>query len=157
MEFDPHITVATVVKQGDKYLFVEELALGEQVINQPAGHVDGFETLEQAALRETFEETAWRVKMEGVIGMYAYTSPKNGVTYYRVNFFASPIEQDPDARLDTEIIRTLWLNRAELLERKSQLRSPLVVKAIDDYEQRGALPLDIIHEIHPEGWINSSF
>ena len=45
----PHATVATIVEQDGKFLMVEEIALGEQVINQPAGHIEPGETVVDAA------------------------------------------------------------------------------------------------------------
>ena len=58
----PHATVATIVEQEGKFLMVEEIALGEQVINQPAGHMEAGETVVEAAVRETLEETGWHVE-----------------------------------------------------------------------------------------------
>ena len=55
--FQAHITVATVVEQDGRLLFVRETQNGETVINQPAGHAEFGEDLMQAAYRETLEET----------------------------------------------------------------------------------------------------
>ncbi|WMR35883.1 NUDIX domain-containing protein, partial [Metapseudomonas otitidis] len=57
MTWQPHITVATVVEDQGRFLLVEEEADGRAVLNQPAGHLEADETLPQAALRETLEET----------------------------------------------------------------------------------------------------
>ena len=58
MRFTPHLTVATIVEDNGRFLMVEELADGQAVFNQPAGHLEADESLIQAALRETLEETA---------------------------------------------------------------------------------------------------
>ncbi len=55
---------------------VEELKRGRMVLNQPAGHLDPNETLTEAAVRETLEETGWDVEPTGVLGIYLYTAPK---------------------------------------------------------------------------------
>ncbi|WP_017132370.1 NUDIX domain-containing protein, partial [Pseudomonas agarici] len=86
MEWQPHITVATVVEDNGRFLLVEELQNGQVVFNQPAGHLDPDESLSEAAIRETLEETGWDVELTGVIGIYLYTAPSNGVTYQRVCF-----------------------------------------------------------------------
>lgn len=75
MSWQPHITVATIVEHEGKFLFVEEFKANQHVFNQPAGHLEPFETLRQAALRETLEETAWEVELTGVVGIYLYTAP----------------------------------------------------------------------------------
>ena len=70
-DWQPHVTVATVVFDGARYLLVEERdkTTGKPVFNQPAGHLEARETLFQAALRETREETGWEVMLEGVVGV----------------------------------------------------------------------------------------
>jgi ADP-ribose pyrophosphatase YjhB (NUDIX family) len=54
----PHITVATIVERAGKFLMVKEKSGGRLVYNQPAGHVELNESLLDAAIRETLEETA---------------------------------------------------------------------------------------------------
>jgi len=58
-----HLTVATVVEKDGQFLMVKETKSGQQVINQPAGHVEPGEDILQAALRETMEETGWEVSI----------------------------------------------------------------------------------------------
>ena len=45
MAWVPHITVASIIKQDDKYLFVEEYVQNNLVINQPAGHLEENESI----------------------------------------------------------------------------------------------------------------
>ena len=59
MDWQPHITVATVVEDHGRFLLVEEMAEGRAVFNQPAGHLEANESLTEAALRETLEETTY--------------------------------------------------------------------------------------------------
>lgn len=133
MTWHPHITVATVVEDQGRFLFVEEFKAGQHVFNQPAGHLEPNETLQQAALRETLEETAWDVELTGVVGIYLYTAPSNGVTYQRICFAARPVQHHPQRALDSDITRALWMTRAELLAEPQRWRSELVPRCIDDY------------------------
>ena len=57
--WQPDVTVATVAVREGKLLCVEERVNGHTVINQPAGHLEPDESLVDAALRETSEETGW--------------------------------------------------------------------------------------------------
>lgn len=155
MTWDPHVTVAAVVEKDGKYLIVEEKSEGRVVFNQPAGHVDGNETLEQATLREVREETCWEVTLKSLIGLYVYTSPNNGVTYYRICYAAEPVREIPDAELDKDIIRAIWMTEEEIRAAGDKLRSPMVLKSLDDFKHRPHIPLDFVYELHPNGWLNS--
>src|SRR5437868_2269831 len=86
-----------------------------------------------AAIPETLEETGWDVELTGVIGIYLYTAPSNGVTYQRVCFAGKPLQHHPDYQLDDGIIGPRWLTRDELLEQRSYWRSELIIQCIDDY------------------------
>lgn len=43
--YKPNVTVACVINCDDKYLMVEELIDGKLTYNQPAGHLEAFESL----------------------------------------------------------------------------------------------------------------
>jgi len=144
MSWTPHVTVATIIEHDGRFLFVYEEADGKQVYNQPAGHLDPDETLCEAALRETLEETGWTVKLTGVVGVNLYTAPSNGITYMRTTFIAEPISHDPNRPLDTGIISAVWLTYDELLARKDQLRSPMTLEIIDDYRSGRRFPLEVV-------------
>ncbi|MDE3735209.1 MULTISPECIES: NUDIX hydrolase [Pseudomonas] len=144
MSWQPHITVATIIEDQGRFLLVEELAGGHAVLNQPAGHLEADETLLEAAIRETFEETGWEVELTAVTGIYLYTAPSNGVTYQRVCFAAKPLRHHPDHPLDEGIIGPRWLTRDELLTNKDRWRSHLVLRCIDDYLEGERFPLSLI-------------
>ncbi len=141
-----HLTVATVVPKDDRFLVVREMVNGREVINQPAGHVEPGETLQQAALRETLEETGWQVALTGLLGLTHYTSPRNGKTYYRVSFVANPLSRDTGAVLDAEIVAAEWLP-LEVIENSPNLRSPMVISDIRKYLSKSIYPIDFIYNI----------
>lgn len=146
MTWQPHITVATIVEHEGKFLFVEEFKANQHVFNQPAGHLEPNETLPQAALRETLEETAWEVELTGVVGIYLYTAPSNGVTYQRVCFAARPVRHHADLALDSDIVRAVWLTRDELLADPTRWRSELVPRCLDDYLKGPLHSLDLLRD-----------
>ncbi|WP_285961882.1 NUDIX hydrolase [Pseudomonas tohonis] len=146
MRFTPHVTVATLVEDQGRFLMVEEISDGRAVLNQPAGHLEADESLIQAALRETLEETGWEVELTAVTGIYLYTAPSNGVTYQRVCFAARPLHHRPEHELDTGIIGPRWLTRDELLAHREQWRSPLIIRCIDDYLAGERFPLSLIRD-----------
>ena len=141
----PHLTVATVVEHNGRFLMVEERPNGstKTVFNQPAGHVEINESITDAALRETLEETGWDVELTGVLGIYRYVAPSNGVTYQRVCFSARPLQHHPERELDDGIIQAHWLC-VEELRSMDNLRSVLVLQSVDDFLQGERYPLSLI-------------
>lgn len=146
MQWSPHVTVATVVEKEGKFLLVEELINNQRVLNQPAGHVEALETLADAATRETLEESGWTVKPISVLGLYTYTPSCRSKTFYRITFIAQAIAFDPDFQLDRDIIRTHWLSLEEIKLQHRQLRSPIVLKCVEDYCNGQQFPLSTLFE-----------
>ncbi len=143
----PHATVASIIERENRFLMVEEKSAGKIVYNQPAGHLDPHESLIEAAMRETLEETGWQFKPEYISGIYRWEQPVTERCYLRVCFVGSCENHDLDQPLDTGIIQALWLSRDELIEKSQQLRSPLVLRCIDDYLAGKKYPLELLTDI----------
>lgn len=124
-------------------MFVKEYAKSDVVLNQPAGHLEMDESLDQAAVRETLEETAWHVELTALVGVYLYQAA-NGVTYQRVCFAAKPISHQQERTLDEGIIEAIWLSQAELIEQQHLCRSPLVLQSLNDYLSGSVYPLSVL-------------
>jgi 8-oxo-dGTP pyrophosphatase MutT (NUDIX family) len=130
---DHRLTVAAVVACDAGFLLVEELIDGHLVLNQPAGHVEPGETLLAAVVREVAEETARPFTPESVVGIYRWQPPAGGLPYLRVAFAGHCGEPVPGRALDAGITGTVWRDRAALAADPGRLRSPMVLRAIDDY------------------------
>lgn len=124
-----HLTVATVVEREGRFLMVREIVLGEEVINQPAGHWEPGETLQQAAIRETLEETAWQVELTGLIGVFLASSAQDE-HYCRVAFAANAIRLDSTIAIDEDILAAEWLSLDELRAQRDKMRSQLVMQTL---------------------------
>lgn len=146
MSFTPHITVASIVEQDGRFLFVREHTSRGIAINQPAGHLEHDETLQQAAVREALEETGWHIEPVAISGLYLYQAP-NGVTYLRLCFAANALQQQPAAQLAAEIIEPLWLTLDELQAYQQEWRSPLVMQCLQDYLAGSRYPLTMLKGI----------
>ncbi|MCQ9472387.1 NUDIX hydrolase [Pseudomonas alliivorans] len=146
MDWQAHVTVATIVEDQGRFLFVEEIKGGRKVLNQPAGHLDPNESLQRAAVRETLEETGWDVELTSVVGIYLYTAPSNGVTYQRICFAAKALRHHPDHTLDDGIVGPIWLTRDQLLVEQDRWRSALVLRCVDDYLNGERFSLDLLRD-----------
>lgn len=142
--WQPDVTVATVVVRDGRLLMVEEQVQGERVLNQPAGHLEPDESLAEAALRETLEETGWEVSLTAFIGAYQWTSPRDGKHFLRMAFAAEPLRHHPGRALDEGILQALWLTPAELAAESARHRSPLVWKVAEDFLSGRRLPLQAL-------------
>jgi 8-oxo-dGTP pyrophosphatase MutT (NUDIX family) len=129
----PEITVAAVTESDGRFLVVEERINRRRVFNQPAGHVEHGESLLAAVIREVREETAWRFDPESLVGVYLWRSPVSGVATMRFAFSGTVDDHQATRPLDHGIIGTHWLSREDLKEREPLLRSPLVMRCIEDY------------------------
>ena len=83
MIWKPHATVAAIIERDNKFLMVEEDIEGKIQLNQPAGHLDPDETLIDACIRETQEETAWTFHPEHLVGVYLWKQPNTEKTFLR--------------------------------------------------------------------------
>jgi len=140
------VTVATVVSRAGQLLLVEEDKGGRRVLNQPAGHLDPGETLLQAAVRETREETGWDVRLTGFIGSYQWTAD-DGTPFLRFAFEAEPLQHHPEQALDAGIVQALWLTPAALQADMARLRSPLVWQTVSDWLAGQRHPLSIVRQL----------
>jgi 8-oxo-dGTP pyrophosphatase MutT (NUDIX family) len=150
--WQPDVTVATVVVRDGRLLVVEEEVRGQRVLNQPAGHLEPDESLVEAALRETLEETGWQVRLTAFVGAYQWKAPDDaaggsGRHYLRMAFAAEPVSHDPARPLDEGIVQALWLTPAELRADAARHRSPLVWRVVEDYLAGRRHPLDALTQV----------
>lgn len=154
----PHVTVACVIERGGQFLMVEEEIDGRIVWNQPAGHLDPGESLVAAVRRETLEETGWTFTPCALVGVYRWAHADSGATYVRF-VFTGELHDEPTrqrAALDADILGTRWATVEDLLATPERLRSPLVMRAVQDYLAGHRYPLTLLHELDVEAPDRSS-
>lgn len=144
MSFRPSVTVATVIERQGRFLVVEERIGERRVFNQPAGHLEAGESLVEAAVRETLEETGRAFTPRSLVGVYLWHGAGGRPTFLRVTFAGEAGEPEAGRALDPEILGCHWLGRDELLARAGSLRSPLVMRCIDDYLAGSRHPLSLL-------------
>jgi len=145
MIWKPSVTVAAVVERDGRFLLVEEETGRGRLYNQPAGHLDPGESLTEAVVRETMEETAHAFKPTALLGVYQYHHPGDDVTYIRFAFTGEITAHEADRALDHGIVCAVWLTPGEIRREASRHRSPLVLRCMDDYLAGRRYPLAVLH------------
>jgi 8-oxo-dGTP pyrophosphatase MutT (NUDIX family) len=155
MTVRPDLTVAAVVERDGQFLLVEERVGNRMVFNQPAGHVERGEQFVDAVVRETLEETAWTFRPQALIGIYLWEQAEKQRSFLRITYFGEVTHHDATRPLDRGIERAVWLDRDQIIARSSRLRSPMVLRCIDDYLEGTRYPLDVAKLVLKDGVLSS--
>jgi ADP-ribose pyrophosphatase YjhB (NUDIX family) len=143
----PHTTVAAMAEYNDKFLLVKEKVMGETVYNQPAGHLEPGESLVDAVIRETLEETQYEFTPTGLLGIYHLVPDKVSDPTYIRYLFGGKIGKKLNGELDDGIISAEWMSYDEVHSCQEHHRNSLVLRCIDDYLNKSAYPLDLINQM----------
>lgn len=144
MLWKPNVTVAAVAERDGRFLLVEEHTEYGIRYNQPAGHLDHGESLLEAVVRETLEETGYSFAPTCLVGIYLYSAQTGDLTYLRFAFAGEVRGHDPQRPLDKEIIAAHWLSLDEMRERQEQHRSPMVLRCTEDWLAGRRYPLALL-------------
>ncbi len=140
----PNATVAAIVERNGQFLLVEEVTSRGNRFNQPAGHLEDRETITQAVIRETREETAYDFVPQALLGIYHWRHEHNATTYLRFAFIGRVDNHYPEQALDKGIIRALWMDIDEIREKQALMRSDQVLTCFEDYLAGKHYPLETI-------------
>ncbi|MCG6933969.1 MAG: NUDIX hydrolase [Gallionella sp.] len=144
MIWKPDVTVAAVIERDGKFLLVEEETSVGLRYNQPAGHLEADETLLDAVVRETLEESAYHFVPQHLLGIYRWHSSESDTTYLRFAFSGKIAGHDAGRKLDSGIIRTLWQSHEEICATRSRHRSPLILHCVEDHLAGKRYPLELL-------------
>ena len=133
----PSVTVAAIIERDGKFLLIEEHTPEGLMLNNPAGHLDPGESLADGCAREALEETTHTFRPTALVGIYMSRLQRHStgedVTYLRFAFCGALGEPQLGAKLDTGIVRTLWMSPDEIRESTARHRSPLLLRCMEDY------------------------
>ena len=153
IRWKPSVTVAAIIEREGRYLLIEEHTPEGLRLNNPAGHLDPGESPEDGCAREALEETTHTFKPTALVGIYIsrlIRPAREGrdaedVTYLRFAYCGKLGEVLPGAELDKGIVRTLWMTPDEIRANASRLRSPLVLRCMEDHLAGKRFPLDMVY------------
>lgn len=147
MVWKPHVTVAAIIERDGEFLLVEEETDDGLRFNQPAGHLECGETLSAAIVREVLEETGHAFVPRSLVGIYHWHNAARDITYVRFTFAGEVVSHDAGRKLDAGIIAARWLTLAQIQAMPERLRSPMVMRGIDDYLAGKRFPLNLIADM----------
>lgn len=134
---------AVVVRHLDRFLLIQERKPGSPW-SLPAGRAERGESLVEAAVRETLEESGVRVRLTGLVRVEHTAERKRA--RIRVVFLGQP-EGDTTTKAvpDAESLGARWVTLAELGD--YQLRSPAVEELLRYAAAGGPVyPLEVLQE-----------
>ena len=115
VEHKPAVVILAYDTIRDDLLFIEQFrdAVGQTLLEVPAGLVESQEVAEQTARRELLEETGYEAESWKLLGEY-YTSP--GFTDEKhILFLAENLHQVSDVQDTNEISRLRHVSRSEAM------------------------------------------
>ncbi|MBA7677479.1 RNA pyrophosphohydrolase [subsurface metagenome] len=135
----PHIGVGVLLIRGNHLLLIKRKYNPDAGYwSIPGGHLDLGERVEKAAVRETYEETGFQVKVSGLADiidkiMYDNTG-RIEYHYVLINYFVEQIEGDPnqlpkaaDDALDAKFVPFDQLKKYKLTESLIELLKQLKI------------------------------
>lgn len=143
------LTVSTIVERDDHFLMIEERSSGLLVVNQPGGHINAGESPEQAAEREALEESGCIVSVTGLLGVYLWIHPQTRQNFLRIVYIADLVSEQPKRRLDNGIQAVYWYKLSDVQQRKRELRSPIVLRSIEDYIAGNRQSVSLLADMMP--------
>jgi 8-oxo-dGTP pyrophosphatase MutT (NUDIX family) len=151
-QWKPNVTVAAVIRRDGRYLLVEEETAEGVRFNQPAGHLEDGESLLEAVIRETLEESRYVFRPSALVGIYQWPRPpgegarraQDRITYLRFAFAGEIVGEEKDRPLDVGIIAPRWFSLEEVKASAARHRSPLVLQCIEDLAAGKSYPLELI-------------
>lgn len=140
------IIAGTVIEKDNKILMVQEAkkkCYGQW--NTPAGHVDEFEKITDAAIREAYEETGCIVNLTGVLPIRCLYGEEGQIIMIR---FTANIVKENITIDEDEILDVKWIDIDKLKAMPDEeLRGAKLIKSyISDFENNNVYPLELFDD-----------
>jgi 8-oxo-dGTP diphosphatase len=130
---NPKAVAGVVLRDSEgRYLLVQERqARAYGLWNLPAGHVDAGETVQEAALREAYEETGLVVELLDNEPLFIEANNEYAFYAFRGGVTGGDLTFPPE-----EILDACWLSMDEIekLNASGKIRSPWIYNAIKKVE-----------------------
>jgi len=125
-----NVAVATIVKNGDRFMMVEEQTEDGIKLNQPSCKLATGQSPVDAATGTIGGN------VNGFVGAYQVALKSSGAAFMRLCFAAT-------TESVSIVENTVWLTYGEIMARKSEHRNTLVAQCIDDFNAN-VYPIDVV-------------
>jgi 8-oxo-dGTP pyrophosphatase MutT (NUDIX family) len=144
MKYDFAIVDCLVEHEGKFLVIMESKSGREGRYNLPGGHVDDFETIAEAAIREVKEESGYQVELTGFLGIYQSIYPEKQLNVGGPVYLAKVT--GGEAQASVEHPEVVWMTADEILEvaDAGKFWTSYPPDLIRDYLRRGSYPMELV-------------
>ncbi len=128
---------------------IEKQSSGVVVVTQPGGHIDTGEAPEQAVVRGALREAGCEVVVSGLLGVYLWIHPQTREQYLRIVYTANSIREKISRQLDQVVRGVHWYSLADIKRRNRDLRSPIVLRCVEDFIAGKRQPKELLAGMLP--------
>lgn len=125
------VVAGVLIQVENKFLLVQEKQ--EKVYglwNLPAGLVDVGESIEEAAVREAFEETGFIIQLDQKIDIFQNTATEPPKHIFVAKIISGELNFPKDELLDAG-----WFTHEEVIGMESKLRNTWILEALELYKK----------------------
>ncbi len=153
----PFVVVGCLVTKGKKVLLVQEAVKEAGKWNQPAGWLEKYENPILGAKREAEEETGFKIKITGFLGVYSLDRRKvrgwhkvGPIDLHAIKFLFIAKVIGEGQRVDPlEIAKVKWFDLKEIknLHKQKILRDPDIIDEVQDYLAGRTYDFELVHHL----------
>ena len=87
--------------------------------------------------------------MGGLLGVYLWIHPQTRQQFLRIVYVGNYLSHDEDRALDDGVYAIHWLTQADLRRRLEKLRTPIVMRCVEDYLAGKRQPESLLSDFMP--------
>jgi len=111
----------------------------------PGGKLLWNEDVFSCTERETLEESRYKVKLTGLLGVYQAKTGPDDEDYFRFVFIASLAHNHQRKTGDPDILEVKWVDIKKVIGNQEKVRSPEIIRELTDFVNGKQFPLNAVN------------